>query len=89
MIYGTRPSTLRATTQPHVLVSQGGKAGIAKLKYTIRDSKSDIIYLADQSNTRPEFPTRVHFNSVGKFIQKDKIKFVAGGKDRFLKTLAE
>ena len=89
MIAGTRAKHVAGYHSGRTsLVSQGGGAGIAKLKYTIRDSKSDIIYLADEKDDiSPEFPTRVHFNSVGKFIQKDRIKFVAGGKDRFLEDI--
>ena len=72
MIYGTRAKHVAGYHAGRTsLVSQGGGAGISKLKYTIRDSKSDIIYLADEKDDQePEFPTRVHFNSVGKFIQK-------------------
>jgi len=75
MIRGTRAKHVAGYHSGRTsLVSQGGGAGIAKLKYTIRDSESDRIYLADErDDTEPEFPTRLHFNSVGKFIEKDRI----------------
>ena len=68
------------------LVSQGGGAGIAKLKYTIHDTKSNVIYLADEADDQePEFPTRVHFGSGGKLIEADTIQFKSG--DRFLEDI--
>ena len=82
MIYGTRAKHVAGYHAGRTsLVSQGGKAGIAKLKYTIRDSKSDIIYLADQKDDpNPNSPPEFTSTASAKFIQKDKIKFVAGGK---------
>ena len=80
MIYGTRAKHVAGYHSGRTsLVSQGGGAGIGKLKYTIRDSESDIIYLADErDDVEPEIPTRVHFNSAGKFIEKDVIKGSSG-----------
>ena len=77
MVYGTRAKFI---TGYHAgltsLVSQGGGAGIAKLKYTIHDTKSNVIYLADEKDDKePEFPTRVHFGSGGKLIEADTIQF--------------
>ena len=75
MIYGTRAKHVCGYHSGRTsLVSQGGGAGIAKLKFTIRDSASDRIYLADErDDVEPEFPTRVHFGSDGKLIEKDRI----------------
>ena len=73
MIYGTRAKFITGYHSGRTsLTSRGG--GISKLKYLIRDSESDRIYLADErDDSEPEFPTRVHFRSDGSFIEKDRI----------------
>ena len=75
MIFGTRAKHVTGYHSGRTsLVSQGNGAGITKLKYKIRDSESDRIYLADErDDVSPELPTRDHFNSNGEFIEKDRI----------------